>query len=44
MLTLGSILALAEEAGRRVLTDPTRFSPERYEAFVHSIVTRLKDG
>ena len=42
-LAAGSILALAEEAGRRVLTDPRRFSPERYEAFVLGIVGRLAD-
>jgi len=40
-LAAGSILALAEEAGRRVLTDPERFGPERYEAFVLAIVGRL---
>jgi AcrR family transcriptional regulator len=40
-LAAGSILALAEEAGRRVLTDPDRFPPERYEAFVLAIVGRL---
>jgi AcrR family transcriptional regulator len=40
-LAAGSILALAEEAGRRVLTDPRRFSPQRYEAFVLAIVGRL---
>jgi AcrR family transcriptional regulator len=40
-LAAGSILALAEEAGRRVLTDPDRFGPERYEAFVLGIVGRL---
>jgi AcrR family transcriptional regulator len=40
-LAASSILALAEEAGRQVLTDPQRFSPERYEAFVLAIVGRL---
>jgi AcrR family transcriptional regulator len=30
---------LAEDAGRMVLTDPERFSPERYASFVRSIVT-----
>ncbi|HLI58544.1 MAG TPA: TetR/AcrR family transcriptional regulator [Solirubrobacteraceae bacterium] len=40
-LAAGSILALAEEAGRRVLTDPDRFGPDRYEAFVLSIAGRL---
>ena len=41
-LAARSIMALAEEAGRRVLTDPARFSPERYEAFVHSVMTNLR--
>jgi AcrR family transcriptional regulator len=40
-LAAGSILALAEEAGRHALTDPRRFSPRRYEAFVLAIVGRL---
>jgi AcrR family transcriptional regulator len=40
-LTARSIMALAEEAGRCVLTDPERFSPERYEAFVLSVMARL---
>ncbi len=40
-LAAGSILALAEEAGRRALTDQRRFSPQRYEAFVLAIVGRL---
>jgi AcrR family transcriptional regulator len=40
-LTARSIMALAEEAGRRVLTDRERFSPERYEAFVLSVMGRL---
>jgi AcrR family transcriptional regulator len=40
-LAASSILALAEEAGRRVLIDQRRFSPERYEAFVLAIVGRL---
>ncbi len=42
-LAAGSILALAEDAGRRVLTDPGRFSPERYEAFALEVVGRLAD-
>jgi hypothetical protein len=29
---------LAEEAGRMVLTDPERFTPERYASFVRSIM------
>jgi AcrR family transcriptional regulator len=36
-----SIMSLAEEAGRLVLTDPERFSPERYESFVRSVMGRL---
>jgi AcrR family transcriptional regulator len=43
-LAASSILALAEEAGRRVLTDNARFSPERYEAFVLAVVGRLARG
>ncbi|MGA9860442.1 MAG: TetR/AcrR family transcriptional regulator [Solirubrobacteraceae bacterium] len=33
-----AILRLSEEAGRMVLTDADRFSPERYERFVRSIM------
>jgi AcrR family transcriptional regulator len=40
-LAARSIMALAEEAGRCVLTDPERFSPQRYEAFVLSVMGRL---
>lgn len=40
-LAARSIMALAEEAGRRALTDPERFPPERYEAFVRSVMGRL---
>jgi AcrR family transcriptional regulator len=43
-LAARSIMTLAEDAGRCVLTDPARFSPERYEAFVHSVMKRLSDG
>ena len=32
-----TILRLSEEAGRMVLTDPQRFSPERYERFARAI-------
>lgn len=32
---------LAEEAGRMVLTDPERFTPERYAAFVRSVIGLL---
>ena len=40
-LAARSIMALAEEAGRRALTDPERFSPERYAAFAQTVVGRL---
>jgi len=33
-----AILRLSEEAGRMVLTDAERFSPERYERFVHTVM------
>jgi AcrR family transcriptional regulator len=33
-----AILRLSEEAGRMVLTDPERFSPERYERFARAIM------
>lgn len=39
-LAARAIRDLGEEAGRMVLTDPHRFTPERYERFVRS-VTRL---
>ena len=35
------IVALAEDAGRRVLTDPDQFSPERYEGFARAVMGRL---
>ncbi len=38
-----AILRLSEEAGRMVLIDPRRFSPERYEHFAHEIM-RLITG
>ena len=37
-LTAYAIRHLSEEAGRMVLTDPARFSSERYVAFVDSVV------
>jgi AcrR family transcriptional regulator len=40
-LAARAIVALAEDAGRRVLTDPERFSPERYESFVQTLMERL---
>jgi AcrR family transcriptional regulator len=33
-----AILRLSEEAGRMVLTDCERFSPRRYERFVHTVM------
>jgi AcrR family transcriptional regulator len=33
-----AILRLSEEAGRMVLTDPDRFSPERYERFARTLM------
>ena len=40
-LAARSILNFLEEAGRLLLTDPARYSPERYEAFVGSITSLL---
>jgi AcrR family transcriptional regulator len=39
-----AILRLSEEAGRMVLTDPERFSPERYERFARSIMELIWSG
>jgi AcrR family transcriptional regulator len=39
-----AILRLSEEAGRMVLTDPERFSPERYERFAHTVMTLIWAG
>jgi AcrR family transcriptional regulator len=36
-LTARAIRDLGEEAGRMVLTDPERYSPERYERFVQQV-------
>ena len=33
-----AILRLSEEAGRMVLTDPQRFSPQRYERFARAVM------
>ena len=41
-LAARSIMALAEEAGRQVLTDPERFSPERYERFAAVVMPRIR--
>lgn len=37
-LTAHAIRHLSEEAGRMVLTDPARFTPQRYLSFVESVV------
>jgi AcrR family transcriptional regulator len=37
-LTARAIQTLGEEAGRMLLTDPERYSPERYEQFVGSVM------
>jgi AcrR family transcriptional regulator len=37
-LTARSILSLGEAAGRTVLTEPERYSPERYERFVATVM------
>jgi AcrR family transcriptional regulator len=39
-----AILRLSEEAGRMVLTDPERFSPERYERFARSVMELIWSG
>lgn len=39
-----AILRLSEEAGRMVLTDPERFSPERYERFARSLLGLIWAG
>src|SRR6202012_3353058 len=39
-----AILRLSEEAGRMVLTDRERFSPERYERFVRTIMELIWSG
>src|ERR1700761_2413754 len=36
-----AILRLSEEAGRMVLTDARRFSPERYERFARDVMTLI---
>jgi AcrR family transcriptional regulator len=38
-LTARAIRDLGEQAGRMVLTDPVRYSPERYERFAKSVMT-----
>jgi AcrR family transcriptional regulator len=39
-----AILRLSEEAGRMVLIDPVRFSPERYERFARTIMELIWSG
>jgi AcrR family transcriptional regulator len=39
-----AILRLSEEAGRMVLIDPERFSPERYERFARSVMELIWSG
>jgi AcrR family transcriptional regulator len=39
-----AILRLSEEAGRMVLTDCERFSPDRYERFVLTVMTLIWSG
>jgi AcrR family transcriptional regulator len=39
-----AILRLSEEAGRMVLTDPERFSPERYERFARTVTELIGSG
>lgn len=39
-----AILRLSEEAGRMVLTDPERFSPERYERFARAVMELIWSG
>ncbi|HEY1510267.1 MAG TPA: TetR/AcrR family transcriptional regulator [Solirubrobacteraceae bacterium] len=40
-LAARAIRDLGEEAGRMVLTDPQRYSPDRYERFVQSVLRLL---
>jgi AcrR family transcriptional regulator len=39
-----AILRLSEEAGRMVLTDPRRFSPQRYERFARAVMNLIWSG
>jgi len=43
-LTARAIRDLGQEAGRMVLTDPERYSPDRYERFVQSVMKLLSTG
>ena len=41
-LAARAIRDLGEEAGRMVLTDPDRYSPDRYERFVQSVIKLIR--
>jgi AcrR family transcriptional regulator len=43
-LAARAIRDLGEEAGRAVLTDPVRFTSDRYERFVHSVLELIWPG
>lgn len=43
-LAARAIRDLGEEAGRTVLTDPTRFTPDRYERFVQNVLALIWAG
>jgi AcrR family transcriptional regulator len=43
-LAARAIRDLGEEAGRTVLTDPKRFTPDRYERFVQSVLGLIWAG
>jgi AcrR family transcriptional regulator len=40
-LTARAIRSLGEEAGRMLLTDPARYSPERYRRFARTVMSRI---
>jgi len=40
-LVARAIRDLGEEAGRKVLTDPSQFTPDRYERFVQSVLALI---
>jgi hypothetical protein len=41
-LTARAIRDLGEAAGRMLLTDPERYTPERYESFVESVMRLVR--
>lgn len=43
-LTARAIRDLGEEAGRNLLTDPERYTPERYERFVLTVLSLVLPG